>query len=362
MLVLGFSKGANQKSALPFDRIAFNNARANLIAVLSALRIVGPDVDMDACFTAEEQKLGFASVVRCGLGKLSAPGKYATSGDVVRSAIEINSPVRKFFDRCTEQYLGQLPESVRAVIFLGLDEPYVEAVFERMKELHPTIRRLNALAYATDRVAFVHVIHPSPLATSHRQKWLAADDTSLARKRRIVMDALCGSSSAVPLIAEQPFASVRVDAAQKVAKMASRPAELEPVSLTTSVLASKTHDFRETIRAAIRDGRLLAEEIRNKRRLPTENKKLLRLTRSDGEEFAFIMEGESYKLWSSIKPNDGFAGLSSAKLYGVTDTRHSGLDIMPKLRGPKPKRGVAGARAWYLEFATSGAALDFILG
>ena len=44
ILVLGFSKGTNQRSTLPFDRIAFNGARENLREILTALRFAAPEL------------------------------------------------------------------------------------------------------------------------------------------------------------------------------------------------------------------------------------------------------------------------------------------------------------------------------
>jgi hypothetical protein len=197
VLVLGFSKGANQRGGMPFDRIAFNNARGNLKEILTALGFVDAGADVDACFTSAEMRIGFASVVRCGLGMQVEAGKYTTSGKVVRSAIAPGSPVRRFFDGCTERFLKHLPGSVRVVVFLGLNRPYVEALFERMKQLHKSITRVSELAYRTEAVTFVHVIHPSPLATSHRQEWLLDDTSSLAESRREVCRAL-GSPTAPP--------------------------------------------------------------------------------------------------------------------------------------------------------------------
>jgi hypothetical protein len=197
VLVLGFSKGANQRSVADFDQIAFANARENLAEILRALGLLDAAVDIDRCFTANGTKLGFASVIRCGLGLEVEPSKYATSGKVVRAAIAADSEVRDLFDRCTDRFLRTLPPSVSTVVFLGLDGPYVEALYERIRELHSNVRRLSELAYATDAVTFVHVIHPSPLATSHRQTWLRDDDTSLADKRREVAAAL-GKTSYVP--------------------------------------------------------------------------------------------------------------------------------------------------------------------
>ncbi len=80
VLVLGFSKGANQRGGMRFDRIAFNNARGNLKEILSALGFIDAGADIDACFTSAETRIGFASVVRCGLGMQVETGKYTTSG------------------------------------------------------------------------------------------------------------------------------------------------------------------------------------------------------------------------------------------------------------------------------------------
>jgi hypothetical protein len=197
VLVLGFSKGANQRGGMPFDRIAFNNARGNLKEILSSLGFIDTGADIDACFTSAETRIGFASVVRCGLGMQVETGKYTTSGKVVRSAIALGSPVRRFFDGCTERFLKHLPATIRVVVFLGLDRPYVEVLFERMKQLHKSITRVSELTYRTEVVTFVHVIHPSPLATSHRQEWLLDDTSSLAESRREVCRAL-GSPTAPP--------------------------------------------------------------------------------------------------------------------------------------------------------------------
>jgi hypothetical protein len=214
VLVLGFSKGANQRSVNEFDRIAFAKARENLAEVLRALDLLNAADDIDLCFTAGGAKLGFASVIRCGLGLEVEPNKYATSSDVVRAAIAPGSKVRDLFDTCTDRFLRVLPASVRTVVFLGLDGPYVQALYERIRELHPSVNRISELAYATNAVTFVHVVHPSPLATSHRQSWLRDDNSSLADKRRQVAAAL-GSTGYAPTIGSKT--------SKKVARKAASP-------------------------------------------------------------------------------------------------------------------------------------------
>jgi hypothetical protein len=345
---LGFSKGANQRSVRPFDEIAFHKARQNLEEILGALGLHEASSGIDACFTAAEPKLGFASVVRCGLGKEIEAGKYATSGDVVRSAIDIGSPARRFFDACTDRFLGRLPPSVRVVVFLGLDGPYVEALFQRMKQLHPSIQRLSELAYTTDSVTFVHVIHPSPLATSHRQKWLINDDSSLAGKRREVRIAL-GKTHDEGMPPAPLIASVSKPKS-KGTKKKTEPRLFNP--------ETKIEDLIDIVLSAIRDGSLDADVIENMRTDGTDLKKLLRLRRADGEEFAIQRSGQDFRVWSSLAPASGTRLSGPPEEYPSNRNRHSNLGCMPKLRGPKGS--VPGARAWKLRFDTPLAALNFI--
>jgi hypothetical protein len=349
VLVLGFSKGANQRSTLPFDQVAFHNARSNLAEILNALDLIDPSADFDTCFTAAETKLGFASVVRCGLGKEVEPGKYATSGVVVRAAVAPDSEARHFFEACTDKHLRTLPPSVRVVVFLGLDGPYVEAVFERMVQLHPSIRRRSTLAYATESVTFVHVIHPSPLATSHRQIWLRDDNTSLANKRREVRLALTmGSGGDVAL--SQPINIERKISPTKPRKKADG-----------SALADrKVTELVGMLADAMQSGALNAKEIPNKREGDHELRKVFRLCRADGEEFAVQLTEKEILIWSSVPPTVDTPLASPAEEYPPKKPRHSNLGCMQKLRGPK-NNGADGAHAWKLHFDTSLTALRFIV-
>jgi hypothetical protein len=347
VLVLGFSKGANQRKTLPFDRIAFNNARSNLHEILSALRFIKPDANIDACFTSAETKIGFASVVRCGLGKELELGKYATSGDVVRSAISPDSPVRRFFDGCTKRFLGKLPESVRVVVFLGLDRPYVEAVFERMRELHPSIRRLSELAYSTASVTFIHVVHPSPLATSHRQAWLRDGASSLSANRREVCTAI-----GLQLKLDHGTAHIAPVGAAIAASRNGAPSQKVAASR-----GAKPDALVETLLSAMATRRLRAETIENKRG-KVELNKLFRIRRADGEEFAVDRTVSVLQIWSSVRPKDNLQLAEPSEEYESARTRHSNLNCMPRLCGPHG--GKPGVRAWKLLFNTLMEAYDFV--
>jgi hypothetical protein len=351
VLVLGFSKGANQSRSMPFDQVAFNNARSNLREILTALRIVGPADDIDACFTSAGTKLGFASIIRCGLGMEIEPGKYATSGDVVRTAVSPGSPVRKFFDNCTRRFLGALPKSVITVVFLGLDRPYVEAVYERMKELHPSIRRLSELAYSTEMTTFVHVVHPSPLATSHRQNWLRDDASKLSSSRQEVAAAL-----GLPVEYETgPAVEAPASTAKAVKPKSTSPRESRPTSD-----GERFESLVEALTESIADGRLDAEVVENMRNGDEPVKKVFRLRRADGEEFAVGRVSGCFQVWSSVPPSAGLRFAEVPEEYPPSRTRHSNLKCMERLRGPHGSR--PGVRAWKLHFETLAAARDFISG
>ena len=350
VLVLGFSKGANQSGSLPFDRIAFNGARHNLREILVALKLMPSNADIDAHFTATGRTFGFASVVRCGLGLEVEPGRYKTSGDVVRRAVEAGSPVRDVFDRCTERHLSRLPVSVRTVMFLGLDEPYIEAVFQRMSVIRPNLRRQGPMSYSDGVVTFVHVIHPSPLATSHRQNWLRNDGNALARKREEVVVAL---GSRTDNTGTQPSLSAEISPVVDVsAKLTSRSVQALLGGKTHRAASGKGHDLAARLRGLINAGTFAAREVGTPNRLGATNGKLLRLRREDGHEFAVDLTVAGCHIWTSVEPTPETPGLSAVEIYSDSRSRHSGLDVMPRLRGPNSKRGSQGVRACQAQFRT----------
>lgn len=354
ILVLGFSKGANQSVDRPFDEIAFRNARSNLAEILQALDVIADSSQIDRNFSAAEMRLGFASVVRCGLGKEVSPGKFVTSGNIVRLAVESGSRVREFFDKCTETFLRQLPERTHTVIFLGLDQPYIEVVFNRMKEFYPSIKRLSPVTYSTEKLTFLHVIHPSPLATSHRQVWLSNDSTLLAAKRRSVLRAMGKEVAAKAVTALiDPLPSNKGNSAVLSTPVRARP--IVPPSLPERKIA----DLVSIVKEQICSGAYAAKIVGNRRKNDDDDvKKLLRIRRQDGEEFAIEKIGKSFRVWSSIQPKTSDHAILDIEEYPPSRSRHSNLGILPKLRGPKT--GIVGAHAWKLTFNTPIGALMFI--
>jgi hypothetical protein len=170
-LVLGFSKGRTQADIYAngnFDEVAFGgeHTRRNLTNILQTVGLLKPDETVDEKIRATEKDFHFASLVRCSLSrydqrasaKLGSP-VYATSGQLTTKAF---SEVRQIIDECTGVFLTNLPESLKAVLVLGVTDAYIKSVREKMRELRPVgFRVLNAVAYENDRVLWVHLTHPS---------------------------------------------------------------------------------------------------------------------------------------------------------------------------------------------------------
>lgn len=103
VLILGFSKGANQIAAASsgsFDAVAFARARPRLKQVLDALGIDLGGQSIDSALTAAGgDRFCAASLVRCGLSKM-VDGKLKTSGALMTRALKMPA-VRGFMAICS---------------------------------------------------------------------------------------------------------------------------------------------------------------------------------------------------------------------------------------------------------------------
>jgi hypothetical protein len=122
--------------------------------------------------------------------------------------------------------------------------------------------------------------------------------------------------------------------------------------------ATPSHGLAESISDAIAAGTFNARVIGTQRDM-VHVKKLLRLRRADGEEFAIEYVKNGFQVWSSVH-TDERPGLT-VKSYGSDKTRHSNLGCMEKLRGPNKKEETLGVCAWKLRFSTLEAARTFIV-
>lgn len=185
VLVLGFSKGANQNKAAAegnFDSIAFARARHRLKAVLETLGVMPSDRGIDALMTAREQQFGVASLVRCSFGKMKN-GVCKTSGDVIPSAFT-NSSTLAIIERCTARYLGTLAPRLKLVVLLGTGDTYITKTTRLFASLYSDFVSVNPAAFRASGALWVYAAHPSP-GNGHFDAWLSSGTDNASGQKRI---------------------------------------------------------------------------------------------------------------------------------------------------------------------------------
>ena len=180
ILILGFSKGANQNKAeidQHFDKVAFSGIRHRLQEVLETLGVMPTDRDIDSLMTAGESKFGIASLVRCSICKMK-DGICKTSGDIIASSFT-DSTMMKVIETCSTKYLRPLPGTVKLVILLGTSESYIKKTTELLKRLYPDFASVNHVSFTAGAALWVYAAHPSP-ANGHFDAWVSkgAEDRS----------------------------------------------------------------------------------------------------------------------------------------------------------------------------------------
>ncbi len=191
VLVLGFSKGANQNRLAAggdFDKVAFAGARHRLQTVLTVLGQMPSDRSIDQVMTAREKEFGVASLVRCSFGKMKN-GVCKTSGDVIPSAFTTPSTLA-VIQRCTSRYLQQLPETVKLVVLLGTADTYIAKTRAIFSTLYRDFASVNEMAFRAGGALWVYGAHPSP-GNGHFEAWASGPpDTASGRKRVLAQRAL----------------------------------------------------------------------------------------------------------------------------------------------------------------------------
>lgn len=192
VLVLGFSKGANQTETLlkgRFEDIAFSGMRERLKQILMITGLLDEQRDINTLFLPEEKSFAFGSLLRCGLGyDQSNSGKFATSGPIIAKSFK-DEPARTWINNCSQRYLADLPKSVEVVIFLGVANAYIENCWDLVSGLYGDARRINGVAYQASGKLFVHVAHPSPANGTFNQ-WCHETEGTASVKRELALEAL----------------------------------------------------------------------------------------------------------------------------------------------------------------------------
>lgn len=185
ILVLGFSKGANQNKIAEvgdFDKIAFANARHRLKAVLETLNIMPSDRNIDTLMTRHEQTFGVVSLVRCSFCKIK-DGVCKTSGDVIPSAFT-NVSTLAVINRCASTFLGKLPGRVKLVILLGTSDSYMSKTKSIFSKLYTDFAPINSCAFSAGGALWVYAAHPSP-GNGHFDSWVSASTENPSGRKRI---------------------------------------------------------------------------------------------------------------------------------------------------------------------------------
>lgn len=186
-LLLGFSKGGRQTANIlsrAHDKIPYAGFRTRLTEGMRILGLLAPDDTIDIHIRVDEPDWAFGSLVRCGLAQ---HGKK--SGTIIPSSTRAGDHAT-WIDRCAEVYLGRLPPRLETVVMLSNGDPYIESCFQRIKRLHPSTRRINAVAYGDGRVTWVHVVHLGGVGINHINDWLSNAANKAGEKRRLAVQAL----------------------------------------------------------------------------------------------------------------------------------------------------------------------------
>lgn len=191
ILVLGFSKGANQNKTAAegdFDKVAFAKARHRLQDVLETLKLMPSDRNIDELMTAKEKVFGVASLVRCSFCKMKG-GTCKTSGDIIPSSFT-NQSTLKIIQTCSSKYLGSLPSSIKLVVLLGTSETYIIKTKDLVRRLHNDFEAINHVSFSAGGALWVYATHPSP-GNGYFNAWVknGADDQS-GQKRILAQQAL----------------------------------------------------------------------------------------------------------------------------------------------------------------------------
>ena len=195
VLVLGFSKGPTQVKAYdngPFEEVAFAGSRERLKKILLTLGLLHEDENIDLKFREEEEEFAFASLIRCSVARIDEKTLKVVAGSpMILKAFQEPEP-KRLITNCAKQFLVLLPERLRLIVMLGVQDGYISECRKLMNELHQgQIKSINPVAYANSQVVFVHATHPSR-QNGWIDKWIScpAATSPLGQKRELAKEAV----------------------------------------------------------------------------------------------------------------------------------------------------------------------------
>lgn len=166
-LVLGISKGNTQSKAYAtghFDEIAFKGIRHRILEAFHAVGLLPNETvrDFEHRFLSSEQDYAFASVVRCSItGMDKKKGVHTADSPNVLPAFRRESAGSRFVENCVDQHLAAPSSRTKLVLLLGNTDSYVSALADVISRRRGKVTPINAVAYVSNGVQFVHLAHPS---------------------------------------------------------------------------------------------------------------------------------------------------------------------------------------------------------
>jgi hypothetical protein len=194
--VLGFSKGFTQADAFksrPFEQIAFAGMRPRLNAALHSVGILKEGEDVNSMIADPDSRIGFGSLVRCSVSRFDEKASrakghaiYSCTGNIINKSFR---EIPHILENCSRRFLLNLPSSVRAVLFLGSQDSYVDSCQSLLEKLFPdSFSKVNPVAADVGSRRWVHLAHPSGL-NGHFNTWLTSNHGS-GQKRLLAQEAL----------------------------------------------------------------------------------------------------------------------------------------------------------------------------
>lgn len=170
VVVLGFSKGPTQAGELattPHDQIAYKKGRVSVGKILAHVGLIeGGDkvrlrAAVDRLIADPAGRFHFGSLIRCTVERREGAEWKGTKGNMLDGFVAAQFG-REVATNCARRFLANLPASTRLVVMFGMGTRgnYIRQARSLIQQARPgRWRTVNEVAYADEKVTFVHVEH-----------------------------------------------------------------------------------------------------------------------------------------------------------------------------------------------------------
>jgi hypothetical protein len=190
IVVLGFSRGSNQKSTLPYDEIAFAGMRSQLTKILQKLQLLDEWDFIGNRINAAETVFHFGSLFRCSVSMWDKnKNDYSKSGGGILEKFVKAKENDLIARNCINEYFGSIPKRTKLVVMLGNSDKYIERCHSLFCREHPEIKKINKVAYGDGNTTWVHTIHAKAQG-DYLPQWLEGRGTSIGRKLKPAIEAV----------------------------------------------------------------------------------------------------------------------------------------------------------------------------